>query len=44
VLEEHPDNSGTRVVRDLNERIADDQRVDVSMLAIADGITLARKR
>jgi len=44
VLAERPGNSGTRVVRDLNERIAADERVDVSMLAIADGVTLARKR
>ena len=28
----------------LNERIAADDRVDVAMLAIADGLTLARKR
>ena len=28
----------------LNERIAADDRVDIAMLAIADGLTLARKR
>lgn len=44
VLAEEPENPGTRVVRDLNERIAGDERVDLSMLAVADGITLARKR
>ncbi len=44
VLANEPENPGTRVVRDLNERIAADERVDVAMLAIADGITLARKR
>ena len=44
VLAEEPENPGTRVVRDLNERIAGDERVDVSMLAVADGITLVRKR
>ena len=28
----------------LNQRLRDDERVDAVMLAIADGITLARKR
>jgi hypothetical protein len=31
-------------VRTLNERIAADERVDVAMLGVADGITLALKR
>ena len=31
-------------IHGLNERIAADERVDVVMLAIADGLTLARKR
>jgi predicted O-methyltransferase YrrM len=44
VLAAEPENAGTRVVQALNERIAADERVDVSMLALADGITLARKR
>ncbi|MEO8091653.1 MAG: O-methyltransferase [bacterium] len=29
---------------ELNQRIRDDERVDVAMVAIADGLTLARKR
>ena len=28
----------------LNDAIAGDERVDVAMLGVADGITLARKR
>lgn len=44
VLDERPENAGTRVVRELNARIAEDDRVDISMLTVADGITLARKR
>ena len=28
----------------LNERVIADERVDVAMLGVADGITLARKR
>jgi predicted O-methyltransferase YrrM len=41
-----PENAseGTKVIADLNERIAGDERVDVAMLGIADGITLALKR
>jgi len=35
---------GTRVTARLNELIANDDRVDVAMLGIADGITLALKR
>ncbi len=31
-------------ILELNERIAADDRVDVAMLGIADGVTLARKR
>ncbi len=37
-------NEGTRVVAALNEKIAADERVDIAMLTVADGITLARKR
>ena len=37
-------DEGTRVVAELNERIAGDERVDLAMLAVADGITLALKR
>ena len=29
---------------DLNERLAADERVDLAMVGIADGITIARKR
>ena len=34
----------TLAVRALNEKIREDKRVDVSMLPIGDGLTLARKR
>ena len=37
-------DEGTRAVAGLNELIAGDERVDVAMLGVADGITLARKR
>jgi len=35
--------SSIQSVRDLNKKIKNDSRVDISMLQIADGITLARK-
>jgi caffeoyl-CoA O-methyltransferase len=37
-------DEGTRAIVELNAKIAEDERVDVAMLAVADGITLARKR
>ena len=39
--DDDPRNVATRV---LNERVAADERVDVAMLPVADGITLALKR
>lgn len=33
-----------KAIREVNETIRDDDRVDVAMVAIADGLTLARKR
>jgi caffeoyl-CoA O-methyltransferase len=44
VLDPAPDDEAGRVIAALNESIATDDRVDVAMLAVADGITLARKR
>jgi caffeoyl-CoA O-methyltransferase len=44
VLDPDPDDERARIVAELNRRIAADQRVDAVMLAVADGITLARKR
>ena len=37
-------DEGTRAIVELNAKIAADERVDVAMLGVADGITLARKR
>jgi predicted O-methyltransferase YrrM len=38
------DDESTRSIRQLNERVATDPRVRHAMLAIADGMTIARKR
>jgi predicted O-methyltransferase YrrM len=44
VLEREPQDDRGRGTREVNERIATDERVDVAMLGVADGITLVRKR
>lgn len=44
VLDRPEADEGTAAIMDLNDRIAADERVDVAMLGVADGITLARKR
>jgi len=42
----HPEEKDpdTVALRELNEKIGKDERVDMCMLAIGDGVTLARKR
>jgi caffeoyl-CoA O-methyltransferase len=44
VLDAGDDSPGNTVIRELNERVASDDRVDVAMLGVADGITLALRR
>jgi caffeoyl-CoA O-methyltransferase len=44
VLDPAPDDESARTIAALNDAIAADERVDVAMLGVADGITLARKR
>ena len=44
VAEPDPDDEGDRVLVELNEGIIADQRVDVAMVAVSDGITLVLKR
>jgi caffeoyl-CoA O-methyltransferase len=43
VVEPELDDEGDRVILELNQRIAADQRVEVAMLGVADGITLVLK-
>ncbi|MEP6876663.1 MAG: SAM-dependent methyltransferase, partial [Burkholderiales bacterium] len=38
------DDADTRALQRLNTKLRDDQRIDLSLLAIGDGVTLARKR
>ncbi len=38
------DDYGTLAIRAFNEKLADDARISLSLLSIADGLTLARKR
>jgi caffeoyl-CoA O-methyltransferase len=44
VLEQNPESENVRVIQELNAGLAGDERVDVVMLPMADGLTLARKR
>lgn len=44
VADEAVQDDDTMALRRLNEKIHTDERVDLSMLPMADGITLARKR
>lgn len=44
VVEPAAGDADTAGVREVNARIRDDRRVDVSMLPMADGITLVRRR
>jgi len=44
VLDSGDDSAANEVVRELNDRVAADDRVDVAMIGVADGITLALKR
>ncbi len=39
-----PDDDSTRAVARLNDRVADDVRVESVLLALADGLTLARRK
>ena len=43
VANEQADDADTRAIRALNAKVRDDARVDVAMLPVGDGLTLARK-
>lgn len=44
VVDPDPDDASTQAIVQLNERIHDDERVYLSMIPVADGLTLALKR
>jgi predicted O-methyltransferase YrrM len=44
VIDDSMQDEDTLGIRRLNERLAADERVSISMLPVADGVTLARKR
>ena len=47
VVSGHPEKGATaqiEAIRAINDRIADDERVEVAMVGIADGLTIVRKR
>jgi predicted O-methyltransferase YrrM len=44
VIDQTVTDDDTKAIRAMNEAIADDERVDVAMVPIADGVTLARIR
>ena len=44
VLEDDPDSEGTRVMKELNDRLASDDRVVAVQLSVRDGVTLVRQR
>ncbi len=44
VVDNPPYDSSTKVIRKLNAALKNDSRIDISMLPIGDGLTIARKR
>lgn len=44
IIERPVPDERTEIVSDLNDRLVRDERVEVAMLAVADGVSLVRKR
>ena len=44
VVDPEKTDADTLAIRELNQKLRDDERVDISMVPIGDGLTLARKR
>ena len=44
VLDQDAEDEDTRAIRALNAKLADDERITLCLLPVADGVTLARRR
>lgn len=44
VIDENDHEKTTKAIRNFNDKLAQDNRIDICMLPVADGVTLARKR
>jgi caffeoyl-CoA O-methyltransferase len=44
ILDDGDDSDDTRAIREFNDRVANDDRVDVVMLTVRDGVSLIRRR
>ena len=44
VLDRDPEDQDTRALQALNRKLADDERISLCLLPVADGVTLARRR
>lgn len=44
VVDPEDQSESTQAIRALNDKVADDERVDISLVPVGDGLTMARKR
>jgi predicted O-methyltransferase YrrM len=44
VIDSKAHDSDTQAIRELNDFLATDRRIDIVMLPISDGLTICRKR
>jgi predicted O-methyltransferase YrrM len=44
ILDDRDESDETRAIREFNDRVANDNRVDVVMLTVRDGVSLIRRR
>jgi len=44
VIDENKQDEDTLAIREFNRKLSCDERIDISLVPIGDGLTLARKR